>query len=197
MNKLFLVLLLLANSAFAVTANKVWRIPSGATLPAWGPVNLADGTNAITGQLASKANLPALGIQKSSSSGSFTSSSACTTFADVTNLSISVTTTGRPVQISFQGTGGDSYFAVTSSSTTNIVARYIVVRGSTEISRAAVAIVGATNGAQLLGSTAPGSMNVIDDTVTAGTYTYKVQTCVVGAGVSASVPNVIMLGYEL
>jgi hypothetical protein len=52
MKKLFLLLLIISQSAFAVTANKLWRIPSGGTLPGWGPANLADGTNAVTGILA-------------------------------------------------------------------------------------------------------------------------------------------------
>ncbi len=95
MKKLLLSFVLFSTLAVGVTANKVWRVPSGGTLPGWGAVNLADGTNAITGALASKSNLPAVGQQISSTCGGFSTASG--PYVDVTNLSVTFTTLGRPV----------------------------------------------------------------------------------------------------
>lgn len=51
MKKLLLTALVFSSALYAVTANKVWRIPTGGTVGAWGPIDLADTTNAVTGVL--------------------------------------------------------------------------------------------------------------------------------------------------
>ena len=43
--------LFISSAAYSRTANQVYRMPSSGNLPAWGPVNLGDTTNAITGSI--------------------------------------------------------------------------------------------------------------------------------------------------
>lgn len=92
MKKLLLLVLLVSQFAFGVTANKVWRIPSGATLPAWGPVNLADTTNAVTGSLPaasleSNANFGGNAVQENGKNLVVSGGNAATSLAVVTGSS--------------------------------------------------------------------------------------------------------------
>ncbi len=48
MKKIFLLLSLLSQLSFGLTANQVWRVPNGGTQAAWGAVNLASSA-AVTG----------------------------------------------------------------------------------------------------------------------------------------------------
>jgi hypothetical protein len=186
MKKLFLAFLFVSQIGFAVTANKVWRIPSGATLPAWGPVNLADGTNAITGALPSKSNLPTVGQQISSSSGHFTTTS--TSFVDVTNLSVTLTTSGRPVELMLvsdgSGTGTPSQIICSTG------AQMEFLRGATGIAFYAFS---SANGE----STTPATV-VGFDAPAAGTYTYKVQVKRTGGSVvSITIDQYVLVAWEL
>lgn len=192
MRKLSLVIFLFCQISLAVTNNKVWRVPNGSTIPSWGAVNLADGTNAITGALASKSNLPAVGQQVSGSSGNF--STASTSYNTPTNLSVTITTTGRPVLLIVQGSGvtglnNSGYTCNSSSSACNMNYRFI---------RDAANLGNNTLGSQATGATAismafPSSISQLDTGATAGSHTYQFQ---VAAGLSGS-PTVFAVNLEL
>jgi hypothetical protein len=138
--------------------------------------------------------LAALGQQLSSSSGSFSTSS--TTYVDVTNLTVTITTSGRPVWVCVipDGSGSQSTIEITrnaAGATSNIQ----LVRDVTALTNVsfAVAAVGATTVAQqsLVG---PFYLDVIG----AGTYTYKV-IAKVTSGTSSellSISNWKLLAYE-
>jgi hypothetical protein len=196
MKKLFLTFLFVSQFSFAITSNSVWRIPSAGSLPSWGPVNLADGTNAITGALASKNNLPSVGQQVSSSCGSYNISS---TLSDITNLSVTITTVGRPVMIVMQPDGTISSFGNGaqwqkggSSNSSGDAIDIVFKRGSTGIAQ--FSVMGVAIAANWLASWA--STLVYVDRPSAGTYTYKAQAQG-SAGVTSTMQNYILMAYEL
>lgn len=191
MKKLFLSFLLVSQFAYAITGNSVWRIPSGASLPTWGPVNLADATNAVTGILP-KANLPSLGQQLSSSSASFTTSS--TSYVDVTNLTVTITTTGQPVMLMLQsdGSGTQSYLAASKTSTCSADIRF--VRASSEVGSYHF---GNDAAPASSGWIIPSSSAQFVDVIGAGTYTYKIQAKITSGTANMNVINTKLLAYEL
>jgi len=128
------------------------------------------------------------GIAQSSSSGSFTTVSA--TFVAVTNLSVTLTTTGRPVNllITSDGTTSDSAFGSTGAAGVG-QARIQILRGSTEV------YLGKQT-SQSTGFLGSPTAIVALDPVAAGTYTYSVQIAVT-AGTSASLLNSILIAYEI
>jgi hypothetical protein len=103
-----------------------------------------------------KASLASLGQQLSSSSGAFSTSSAGS-YVDVTNLSVTITTGGRPIQLALisDGSGNQAYLA-------SGILQF--VRGSTGIADTFVA-----------SANIPVSAFSHVDVPSAGTYTYKVQ----------------------
>lgn len=192
MRHLILFLALVSNLSYGVTGNSVWRIPSGGSLGAWGPVNLADGINAITGALPSKANLPAVGMQLSASSGNFSTSS--TPYVDVTNLTVTLTTTGRPVMVGLMGDGtANTIFGVGCNGATGCDGSFAVNRDGSVIAESVVRTLGPT---QLI--VPPGGLNAMDP-VTAGTHTYKIQAknITVGGSTQAVVIFTTLWAYEL
>jgi hypothetical protein len=140
---------------------------------------IADG--AVT---ASK--LSAMGQVVSGASGSYTNAS--TTPADVTNLSVTVTATGRPVMLFLQpdgGSGGANVGASNGTLTSQSGGIRILRDGST----IANFYVDGGSGASSGGSQAPGSIQFLDTGATAGSHTYKVQAWAVvgGGGISSYV----------
>ncbi|ABC81648.1 hypothetical protein [Anaeromyxobacter dehalogenans] len=105
------------------------------------------------------------------SCSTFTTTSA--TLVDVTNLSVTITTHGRPVMLFFQPDGSPSQMYVTVPAAQT--AKIHIMRGAT------------TAGAWQLYNTGGGTMGfppggVMLDAPSAGTYTYKVQASVTGGG---------------
>lgn len=157
-------------------------------MPAWGPVNLSS-SNAITGQLA-RTNLPNVGAVKSADLGTYnTTSAAFTNVSDgVNTLTITMTTTGRPVMLMIQGVStGTSGFVSLGSATS----RWQFLRdGATVVSRFAFSPAS-------VGSLPSAIFNAIDTTVTAGSHTWVVQGVRdSGAGV-VTMANSVLVGYEL
>jgi hypothetical protein len=131
----------------------------------------------------------ALGQQVSSSSGNFTTGS--TSFTDVTNLSVTITTTGRPVFLSLNsdGTGNGSEIG--------IVAATGATSGSIKILRGSTNIYQAILGGGTAGTFMPPSAVICIDTPSAGTYTYKIQCSVFINTASFTVQYAQLVAFEL
>lgn len=133
------------------------------------------------------------GIAVSNSSGSFTTTS--TSFVDVTNLSVTITTTGRPVSVFIINDGGgvQTNFSVANTTLSLLTANLRYVRGSTEITQYGINLQVGSVQTLGMGSMPPGTVDV----VAAGTYTYKVQILVGASSSSGSLSNAKLVAYEL
>lgn len=177
----------LTGNAGTLSFQNVSTLVDGTTLDQTGSV-LEVKNGGIT-----KAKLAALGLQTSTSSGLF--STASTSFTAVTNLTITITTTGRPVMITLMPDGDTStgsYIRYDFGSGTN--------PGAMKFFRDASAINQYEVGMQTASVTtflSPSSYNYID-TPTAGTYTYTVQVRATAAGSGTfDVVNTVLMAYEL
>lgn len=143
-----------------------------------------------------------LGQQISSSSGSFSTTSQSNTTA-VTNLSVSITTTGRPVFVGLIDDGTGCTLGVQVASAPTVVAAQGVVnllRASSTISSASInfSISSATGLTGNYTQTNPCSSIWIVDVVAAGTYTYSVHAFSANANpTTVFVQNTKLLAYEL
>lgn len=195
--KLVYSLFFISTLAFAVTAGKVWRVPTGGTYGKWGPVNLADGTNAVTGTLG-RANLPSTGYQLSSSTGTFSTSSG--TYVDVTNATVTITVTGRPVIISLVGDGANpgnntKLLATNSGAVTSIECDFKLLQGSTVLNEFQLLKAGSSASNHAI-SIPVGAINTVD-VPAAGTYTYKLQAKQNVASTTCAVFYSKLLAYEI
>lgn len=136
-----------------------------------------------------KPKLAALGQQISSSCGNFSTASA--TFVDVTNLSVSITTTGRPVMIFMISDGTDGLPSPGQPGTVYTASEAVIkiLRGATAVSYNSVATGSPT-------AYAPCSSFSVIDAPAAGTYTYKVQIRN-AAGAGSGVQFSKLVAYEL
>lgn len=164
---------------------------SGNMAAPWAVDNSTIEVNANTVQLknggVTRNKSAGTGIQFSSSCGAFTTAS--TSPVDVTNLNITITTTGNPVALSIRPetiSGSISYTGVGVGSAGSVN----LVRGSTTI---------ATFSTQTDGNsiTIPSSsINYIDVPPSAGTYTYKIQQFL-STGASANFYYSQLVAYEI
>lgn len=141
--------------------------------------------------------LAALGQQLSSSCSTFVTTSA--TLVDVTNLTVTITTTGRPVCLAVvsDGTGTASEIGpAASGATASLTQDVVILRASTEISRHRISFQGDANSIDWLSFIPSSSINHID-IVAAGTYTYKVQTRVNTANTTGTFKQAKFLAYEI
>jgi hypothetical protein len=127
-----------------------------------------------------RAKLAALGQQTSSASGTFTTTN--TSFTAVTNLSISITTVGRPVFLSMIADVANPAAVYGTSTDEHTL---ILKRGSTEVARWGV------NNSRV----APGGFMFIDQPA-AGTYTYTIEAKAPAAQ-TISVFHCKLMGFEL
>lgn len=183
MKKFLLILILWSITSKAIVINQFLQ---------------ADGTT-IT-KSGSTISVKAVGQQLSSTgSGSFTSSSAAAT--DVTNLTVTITTIGRPVEIkcihdgTFVASGG--FFSIDSSGAAiNNPTGYVYLkRDSTVLS---VVPFGATfaSTSTAYNVLAPPSLCNYIDPVAAGTYVYKIQVAV-GFGTNLTAQHLKLSAYEI
>jgi hypothetical protein len=174
--------------------DRVTIAPSGVVVGALSASALSTVDLTFSGALSGpvrRTNLPAVGQQISSSSGSFSTDS--TSPVDVSNLSVSITTTGRPVILGLVADGTANIAACTAQN--QATAKIYLVRASSTIATVACTAWSNTNGPTVTGSP-PGVLMV--DPVGAGTYTYKVQLERAG-GFTGGVTliNVKLYAYEL
>lgn len=142
-------------------------------------------TAKIAGTAVTRAKLESVGQQISSSCGNF--STASSSFVDVTNLSLTLTTSGRPVVVALQGEpSGQASFGATAGADYGAIQ---ILRGATVIT------VELVEGTSLSIGIPVGSVRCLD-VVTAGTYTYKVQVKQNDAG-TVQVSNARLVAYEL
>lgn len=156
--------------------------------------NLAVTTAKINDGAVTQAKRAALGQQISASCGTFSTTS--TSYVDVTNLTVTITTTGRPVFIGVTSDGTSANMAtlaVSNASGTVTECYFKILRDSTDIAfyrlnnnspTGSIAIRGPTSAISTL------------DVPAAGTYTYKVQASV-AAGSTASFFSSKLYAFEL
>lgn len=155
---------------------------------------LGVGTAQLANAAVTPAKMAALGQQISSSSANFVSASG--SFVDVTNLSVSITVTGRPVRIELSAdtSGLLSSITANASSGGSAVAAFQLLRGATVVGAYVHAI---TIASGAITSTVPSSsISFFDPGATAGTYTYKLQAQLL-AGTSLTVARAVLTAYEI
>lgn len=147
-------------------------------------------TAKILNNNVTRAKLALVGQQTSALSGSFAYSGS--SFVDVTNLSVTLTTTGRPVMIVLvpSNTGGSLGLSNAFETLTAVDVSYRIMRDAVSI--AEWNIVGLAN--SVFSPLYPGNLSCLD-VVGSGTYVYKFQTRVAGGWVR--VTNCKLLAYEL
>lgn len=144
-------------------------------------------------------NLPTVGQQTSASSGAFTTTYTAGSFVNVTNGSVTITTTGRPVMIGVisagLGTGSPSAIgcAQGTPSITQCLAYFNIQRdGSTDVATWEVLLGDTAGNLELL--VPPGHFHL--DTPAAGTHTYVFQAKA-GTLSTALVQYCALTAYEL
>lgn len=139
-----------------------------------------------------------VGQQASASSGSVTAAYA--TQADITNLTVTITTTGRPVMILCQHDGagaGPAKFSIeiTSGSSTQMGYNIILQRGGSDLAQYQILMDANYTSGRIM---VPSSCIQYLDTPAAGTYTYKIQA--LRSGVATTSLNTVftkLVAYEL
>lgn len=149
------------------------------------------------GAVTYTSNGNALGQQISSSSGSFSTTSA--TAVDVTNLSVTISSTGRPIMVFAvsDGTGSVSRFGASRAAAGFDTGLYISIeRNGSEIWDSQLSVTGANYAGRSVYHP-PGIIHTID-AVAAGTYTYKIRARVFyNPDDTAVVENIKLVAYEL
>lgn len=164
---------------FNGTANQLVAMQSPATAgPNW--------VSQIT-----RANLPTVGPQISAASGSFSTTS--TTQVNVTNLTITIVTTGRPVYLFCKpdsSTHSDSQFGSGGNGQKCIIG--LKIDGSQAIDNMTMTGAQANNGMAI----PPGVFQYLDTAPAAGSHTYQITIAGTG-GSSAFASNMVLVGWEL
>jgi hypothetical protein len=150
------------------------------------------GANAVT-----QAKRAALGQQVSSSSGSFSTTS--TSLIDITNLSVTITTTGRPVYICLVPSLTAASRVAANRSTTALVAQAEItfVRDATTVFVCDMSIDASSLSSTSAYLSMPTSMFSQIDTPAAGTYVYKARTRALTTSTTVSVTEARLFVYEL
>lgn len=168
--------------------------------------NLAVTTAKIADNAVTRAKMVAVGQQVSSSSGTF--STVSSTLTDVTNLSVSITTTGRPVIIMLVNDGASVVGGwLGAYQQTNVdsgpQAEFAILRDATAIAKHTIWSADTSIPSQEYQAIhrVPVSSLVHIDVVAAGTYTYKVQarysSSTVTTDMFAEVYYAKLVAYEL
>lgn len=139
--------------------------------------------------------LSALGQQLSSSSSTF--STASSSFTSVTNLTVTITTTGRPVQLALLCSSGltNASVSVSVSAGTNALGYLKFARDAAEISSMQFGSINVTAGAYTAYAPATAFSHI--DPVAAGTYTYTVEVRRDANSSNIFVTNCSLMAYEI
>ena len=133
------------------------------------------------------ASVAARGVAISSSCGNFSTTSG--TLVNVTNLSVTIVTTGNPVVIQLISDGSGNRSIISAQS--GVFATLAILNGSTVISETQLSM-GAAGATSI--SIPPGAVNTVDFP-SAGTITYKVQ--IAASSSTAQVAYCKLVAYEL
>jgi hypothetical protein len=129
----------------------------------------------------------------SSSSSTFSTSSA--TYVDVTNLTASITTTGRPVEIFLIGDSAQvAYLSASIGSGTQALGRVKLLRGATSVGEQEFLNTSPTGA---IATSVPVSSIRFYETPAAGTYTYKLQALAGSASQAVSIYHAKLVVREL
>lgn len=182
----------------AMGANIQETLPAIPGTPGFMTMDASGNMGASTIPLANgitRSNLAAVGQQVSSSSGVYVSSA--TSYTAITNLSVTITTSGRPVMLIIQSDNSSSShlfeFGVSnSSSQSDSAGNYKWLRGSTPIAYNYV------QGYVYLSDIIPAPMMFLD-TPSAGTYTYTIQAAAISGNPGSEIISTyaVLLAYEL
>lgn len=176
------------------------QIRTGTATGTRGAIRLRNGSEGTVGHVWTSTGTNGEGswqganYQVSASSGAFSTNS--TILVDVTNLSVSITTTGRPVILKLVGTADNSssWLRVSSTAASPGFA-VMLVRDSTDLNilyPEATFADGGTNAIQL-----PPSCIEYFDVPAAGTYTYKIQAGCIAGSTGCQINNVRLVAYEI
>ncbi len=181
---------LLGAVSVAIDASGNWQSPTAIAISNIIPTS---GVFASTNSRPSSSIAPLGGIALSSTSGSFASTS--TGFVDITNLSVTLTTSGRPVHVLLSNTGSSSSRVTAASSTGAADSQIKFLSGSSTIFIADVAVTSNSTSADV--SVPPSAFQTIYSPV-AGTYTFKAQASSgVSTGHTVSVVECFLMAYEI
>jgi hypothetical protein len=157
-------------------------------------------TAALKDETFLKADLPGVGHQVSTSSSNF--STANTSLTDVDNLTVTITTTGRPVFLTLISGDPDvpstaGLLGPSDNSGATVAQEIVIDRGGATIASFDLNMDGGAGSPQNQ-LVPPGVIKYLD-VVTAATYTYKIRTQVItGTGSPfANVAYVKLIAYEL
>ncbi len=152
-------------------------------------------TDKILDEAVTQAKRADLGEQISSACTSWTNDTS--TPSDVTNLTVTITTTGRPVWVGCQSSGGGvSHFQAIATGTVVAGEFYILRDVATEVAHVSIGSVSPTGSIGVI--VPPGSLWGLDTTVAAGIHVYKVQGKMGGGNTTqVSALNVKLVAYEL
>lgn len=135
------------------------------------------------------------GVAISNSSGTLSTTS--TSFVDATNLSVTITTSGRPVNVMLVGVFNVNQPTIGCSGSVSSTsgANFRIRRDTTEISRCNVTIQVGNSDIATANFVPPSSLQFLD-VVSAGTYTYSVQYRIDG-GNTAWIFDSKLVAYEI
>lgn len=164
-----------------------------------GSTMTSTGANAVAASRtrATGTSVAAGGVAISTTSGLFTSSSS--SYTDITNLTVTITTSGRPVFIILMPDGNltdghDADIFVRDTGASSAEARFKILRDGVGKSIHDLQIAGGGDSSCFIG-VAPGFISFID-TPGAGTYVYKLQGKL-STGTSFGVVYTMLAAYEL
>jgi hypothetical protein len=140
-----------------------------------------------------RANLAVVGQQASSSSGFFSTSS--TTFVNVTNLSVTLTTTGRPVMLMFQPDGSVNSASLGFVGTYGSTVSFQLLRDGTAINTSSFNWYDGAVSTIVNFYVPPGGLNYLDTGASSGSHTYQLQ--VKTTSNTANAIWIVMVAYEL
>lgn len=159
----------------------------------------AVGTTQMADGSVTPAKRASLGQQVSSSCGTYTTTSNA--YADVTNLSVTITTTGRPIFIGLIPDGGSNSKIGATSTTTNCGGFLKLLRGVSGVFTlvAQTAFETFASGTITASQLDVPALPFMIDVQGAGTYTYKYQAAIQATGNSQTVylNNLKLVAFEL
>lgn len=136
-----------------------------------------------------------LGIGYSALSGSFSTTNS--SFTDVTNLTVGITVSGRPVRIELESASSAAGLVQISDPSSRPELELQFLRGTSTIGIHALEAQDSTGGSSTIRiAVPPSSFRSLDTGASSGTYTYKVQARV-NNGSAVVIENTRLIVYEI